>query len=169
MGLYTRRQLGLLLALLAAVGIGLGVRHWRAAHPDVAARLESFDLASPDERGDRDGQVDRHAAPPRSRRSKSTVVVTGDDPLDLNRATADDLLRLPGVGPALAARILALRTASGFSSVDDLGRVKGLGRGRIERLRPFVSVAPPSAAPGAGTRAPDARAVPAAEAPSGSE
>ncbi len=62
-------------------------------------------------------------------------------PLDLNRAGLDELMRLPGVGPALAARILAARESTGgFASVDDLLRVRGLGRSRLERLRPLVVV-----------------------------
>ncbi|MGH7389562.1 MAG: ComEA family DNA-binding protein [Candidatus Rokuibacteriota bacterium] len=135
MGLYTRHQLALLLALLAAGGLGLAVRHWRAVHPDVATRLERFDL---------EPQAERH--------SRGAERAQARGPLDLNRATADDLARLPGVGPALAARIIAARQAGGFDSVDDLTRVRGLGRGRIERLRPLLSVAE---SPDAATESPD--------------
>lgn len=63
-------------------------------------------------------------------------------PVDLNHATAAELERLPGIGPALAARIVADREANGpFRSVDDLDRVRGIGPATVERLRPFV-VAP---------------------------
>ncbi|HSE92874.1 MAG TPA: helix-hairpin-helix domain-containing protein [Methylomirabilota bacterium] len=145
MGLYTRHQIALLLALLAAAGFGLAVRHWRATHPDVATRLERFDLgtqAEPQPRGD-----ERAPAP---------------GPLDLNRATTDDLARLPGVGPALAARIVAARQAGGFDSLDDLTRVKGLGRTRIERLRPLLSVGD---APAAAAEPADVTGRPGKEAP----
>ena len=43
MTLYSRHQLLVLLALLAAAGTGLAVGQWRRAHPDLAARLEDFD------------------------------------------------------------------------------------------------------------------------------
>jgi competence protein ComEA len=53
----------------------------------------------------------------------------------------DDLARLPGVGPGLAQRIVAARDEGGrFASVDDLRRVRGLGRVRRERLRPLITV-----------------------------
>jgi competence protein ComEA len=61
------------------------------------------------------------------------------DPLDVNRASAEELARLLGVGRALAGRIVETREAAGpFASVDDLRRVPGLGRARVERLRAHV-------------------------------
>jgi DNA uptake protein ComE-like DNA-binding protein len=57
-----------------------------------------------------------------------------DGKLDINTATKDDLKKLPGIGEALADRIIAARP---FSSADDLKKVKGVGEGkRYEQLRP---------------------------------
>lgn len=62
-------------------------------------------------------------------------------PLDLNRATLTDLMRLPGVGPVLARRILETRDAIGqFATVEDLKGVRGLGGAKLERLRQFVGI-----------------------------
>ena len=62
-------------------------------------------------------------------------------PLDLNAAVEADLERLPGVGPALAARILEKRTAKGgFRTPDDLLEVRGIGPATLARLRPLVRV-----------------------------
>ena len=64
-----------------------------------------------------------------------------DGPVSLNGATARELECLKGVGPALAARIVADRTLHGpFGAVDDLDRVPGVGTGLLERLRPYVRV-----------------------------
>lgn len=57
--------------------------------------------------------------------------------IDLNRATFEDLLLLPGVGPKRAQAILAHRP---YHSVDDLLRVPGIGRQTLERLRAYVVV-----------------------------
>lgn len=43
MALYTRRQLVLLVLLVAAAAAGLAVREWRAAYPEMAQRLEELD------------------------------------------------------------------------------------------------------------------------------
>lgn len=64
-----------------------------------------------------------------------------EGPVSLNGATARELECLKGVGPALAARIVADRTLRGpFAAVDDLDRVPGVGRGLLDRLRPYVRV-----------------------------
>ncbi|WP_437315662.1 ComEA family DNA-binding protein [Sorangium sp. So ce385] len=70
--------------------------------------------------------------------------VTADGKVVLNLATEADLMRLPGIGPAKAAAILALRAKiKRFRKVDDLLRVKGLGRRSLKRLRPLVLIDPP--------------------------
>lgn len=61
--------------------------------------------------------------------------------VDLNSATADDLDRLPGVGPSTAKAIIDHRTRNGpFASVDDLLKVKGIGPSKLAELRPWVRV-----------------------------
>lgn len=61
--------------------------------------------------------------------------------VDLNAAAADELELLPGVGPALAAAIVADREAQGsFGSVDALDRVRGIGPALLARIRPHVVV-----------------------------
>lgn len=67
----------------------------------------------------------------------------GSAPIDLNRATKEQLEALPGIGPALAQRIIDDRTARGpFRSVDDLDRVSGIGKKTIDKLRAKVTVGP---------------------------
>ena len=62
-------------------------------------------------------------------------------PLDLNRATREDLEALPGVGPATARRILELRTRKGrLTSVEELLEVRGIGPRTLSRLRPYVTI-----------------------------
>ncbi|MEA2303685.1 MAG: competence protein ComEA [Solirubrobacteraceae bacterium] len=62
-------------------------------------------------------------------------------PVDLNAATLEQLDTLDGVGPAIAAKILAWREEhGGFRSVDDLGQIPGIGPKRLEALRSRVMV-----------------------------
>ena len=62
-------------------------------------------------------------------------------PLDLNRATAQELTTLPGIGEVLAQRIVDYREAHGpFRSVEELIAVEGIGEGKLEKLRELVTV-----------------------------
>jgi competence protein ComEA len=59
--------------------------------------------------------------------------------IDVDRAGAEELERLPGVGPALARRIMDDRAARGpFGSLAGLDRVRGIGPALLEQLEPWV-------------------------------
>jgi len=77
-------------------------------------------------------------------------------PIDVNRASADELVALPGIGPARADAIVALRDArGGLGSLDELLDVRGIGPKTLERLRPFAAAGPRgSRADTSGGRAP---------------
>ena len=63
--------------------------------------------------------------------------------VNLNVATNADLEKLPGIGPALAARIIDYRQKQGgFKKVEDLMNVRGIGEKNFLKLKPLVTVAP---------------------------
>jgi len=58
-------------------------------------------------------------------------------PLDLNTASIEELQTVKGIGPVLAARIVAGRP---YESVDELTKIKGIGAKTLEKVRPYFSV-----------------------------
>lgn len=61
--------------------------------------------------------------------------------IDINKATASDLQKLPGIGPSLAKQIVAYRNKHGpFRRVEDLMAIKGIGFKKWKQIRPFVRV-----------------------------
>ena len=61
---------------------------------------------------------------------------SGGRKLNINTASAEELIGLPGVGAVIAERIIQSRP---YSSLDDLGKVKGLGVKKISAIAPLVS------------------------------
>lgn len=64
--------------------------------------------------------------------------------VDLDRATVEEIETLPGIGPALARRIVANRDSGGaFGAIDAICDVRGVGPKLAERLRPLVTFTGP--------------------------
>ena len=65
--------------------------------------------------------------------------------VNLNTATKEELVALPGIGPAKAQAILDYRKANGaFKSVEELKDVKGIGAKRFEKLKSDLTVSQPA-------------------------
>ncbi|HET9095948.1 MAG TPA: ComEA family DNA-binding protein [Candidatus Baltobacteraceae bacterium] len=82
------------------------------------------------------------AAPaPTRRRKRKTPSPPPAQPLDLNAAGAQSLAAIPGIGPTLAARIVAYRRLNGpFGSLDELADVAGMTQRRIDAMAAYVGV-----------------------------
>lgn len=60
--------------------------------------------------------------------------------IDLNLATKEELMTLPGVGEKTADKIIAYREAQPFEKVDDLLKVSGFGKKKMEALKGLIAV-----------------------------
>lgn len=63
--------------------------------------------------------------------------------IDLNTATASELAKLPGVGPAKAQAIVEHRSQEPFTSTEDLRKVKGIGDKLYDRVKGQITVGDP--------------------------
>ena len=134
--------------VLVSLLVGTLVRDWQQEHRvrfgDLVADLESGDASSlaPAPRADSTQTTAPTASqPPRVRRAAEPPLRPGG--LEMDRATASDWERLPGIGPSLAARIVADRAERGpFQKPEGLLRVRGIGPKTLERIRPYLAPAP---------------------------
>ena len=78
--------------------------------------------------------------------------LTATAAVNLNTATKDELVALPGIGPAKAQAILDYRSKNGaFKSIEELKDVKGIGAKRYEKIKSELTVVGASAKPAAKT------------------
>ena len=61
-------------------------------------------------------------------------------PIDVNIATKQELMRLPGVGEKMAENIIQYRSTKKFGKTDDMMLVKGIGKKKFEKMKNFVTV-----------------------------
>ncbi len=74
-----------------------------------------------------------------SRSTSKTKAIPAQGSISLNTGSQADLEKLPGVGPSTAQKILQYRRESGgFTSIDELMAVKGIGPKKMEAIRPYV-------------------------------
>ncbi len=89
-----------------------------------------------------------------SNRSATTQEATPSGVVNIQTATPEQLQLLPGIGPSKASAIVAHRDRRSFRRVEDLMRVRGIGRTTFRRLRSMLTVeGPTTLTPPARTRA----------------
>jgi competence protein ComEA len=152
-----------LLFVAAVAALGLGVRAWRAigpTRPDPGARValatqiarvdSAITTGGPRRRGgEAAGRQGGSRPSPRAPeggarrtavRPPAPAAPAAQAPIDVDVASVEELDRLPGIGPALAARIVEDRERLGpFGSLEALERVRGIGPALAGRLRPHVT------------------------------
>ncbi len=141
---------------VGAVALALLVLAWigraAAAGPSTPSAIAALDRDG-STAADRDASLEvggalalSIAAPPAAPAAARNAHASPTEPVFINHASVDELRRLPGVGPKRAEAILVLRQRLGrFQRVEDLLRVKGVGRGAVKKWRPLVRLDTPGA------------------------
>lgn len=134
----------IILFLSGTVLVGAGIRLYQETFPSVP----QFDYAASDS-----AFAALSAREPVSNGSDPSLVVdsnaeesTAEDDtaivkINVNVASKQELMTLPGIGEVMSERIIAYRTDVGpFQSIGDLKKVKGISKRKLEQLVPFISI-----------------------------
>ncbi len=116
----------------------LGARVARGDSPDAGAAARDAGIVPPPLLA-RGAAAPPEPLPPVMVRSVEGVV-------NLNQAATEELRLLSGIGPAKIRAIMIYRQAHPFRTVEELVRIKGIGRKMLKRLRPHLAVSGPTTA-----------------------
>lgn len=134
---FTPSEQRAVLLLLSTFGLGIVVWWYRASQPPP--EINPVELATFESFLRTVSQDSQHLPAPAPTQISSAVAPTAR--VDLNAATYNDLVKLPGIGPVMAKRILEFRATNGrFKRLPDLRKVKGIGAKTYEKLTPWLIV-----------------------------
>ena len=112
----TRTEHWILLALVAVVTVGVGANYYQSERSRTALHIESLE-----------GFDEPLGADP--------------EQVDINNASISELETIPGIGPAMAGRIIEYRNQNGsFKSIEDLINVKGIGDATFNKMKDKIRV-----------------------------
>ena len=126
----TRSEQRVILFLSTTLVVGAGIRLYQETYPS----RRQFNYRT----------VDSSFAAFREQMAPDSVQQKMGGPgklVNINNASKDELVALPGIGQTLAERIVLFRGNEGkFGSAEDLQKVKGISKKKFEKLKPLVSV-----------------------------
>lgn len=106
--------------LVSSLLIGLGVMWYKKSHPAIRVQVERFN-------------IDSENIDAADLRAKNRI--------NINEAAPEELMKLKGVGKALAERIIGYRFSNGpFHSTDEIKNVKGVGDALFEKMKDSIRV-----------------------------
>ena len=102
--------------------------------------IGAFTLASLPALAQAPQQVEQQASAKKAPRAVKAKLAQGAK-VNINTASADELTKLPRVGPKMAQKIVEYRTAhKSFKTVDELRNVKGIGPKVLDGMRPYLAL-----------------------------
>ena len=130
---FTRQEQATILFLTCALIIGGIVTLVKRHQPNFAPELLLEEFTEPSERDTILEKETDHGIPLTEHPLEEKV--------DINNATIEDLMGLPGIGPKTAHAIVTHRKEHGkFQKLEDLTQVRGIGEKTIERLKPVIKI-----------------------------
>ncbi len=126
---FTSQEIKALIFLLVVIIIGGGIALYKRSHPHFAPELILG----------RTEKANMNLIQKETFKSKKPKI---NHKININIASNQELQNLPGIGPALAEKIVALRISKGgqFKNLDELLEVKGIGSKKLEEIKEWIVI-----------------------------
>ena len=93
----------------------------------------------PDESSQDNTKIDENSDSKSSNSSDSSSSISGK--ININTANASEFDKLPGVGEAIAKKIIEYREYNGnFSSIEEIKNVSGIGESKFEKMKDYICI-----------------------------
>ena len=117
----TKQEKLVIYFLVAMLVLGLAVKFYKAKVSRIDLKVEKSDLSQE--------KID------------IGKIIREKQIVKINTATVQDFIRLPGIGPALAERIVEYREKNGsFLAIEDLKNVSGIGDKKYDRIKDYLAL-----------------------------
>ncbi len=135
-----REQVGILLVCLVLLGSGILVIRQKGT-PNINFVKGGPSSTSATSVADKATSTGTNVSAATSGQTVSGATATVSSKININTASVEDLDKLPGVGPAIAQKIIDYRTQNGlFPSIEAIDNVSGIGPSKYSQMKDLISI-----------------------------
>ena len=136
---FTKNEQKVFLFLSVVFLAGVSIKAYKAYF--VQEPVHQFDYSASDKEFEERSKQLTALSSERKSADTQNIGQAAHKKIDLNTATKNDLVALPGIGEGIAEEILLYRDERGaFTSLDQLRKIKGIGAKKFEKLRPYIEI-----------------------------
>ena len=157
---FTRSETKVILFIVSAIIIGFSFKYYKQVFGDTNTKNQDY-FSKTDERFlsksrnpgfdtlDNQGKEKilrtsddslKNAEKEKKTKSKKEIALEGKQ-ININTASKEELMLLPGVGESTASRIIEYRELNnGFKNIEDIMEVKGIGKKKFEKMKDYIKV-----------------------------